>query len=59
MENTNNTQLDTQGVEFWEKELQYLENAMDGVRTAYAILEMNHKFANEKLKEAMPKDKEE
>lgn len=59
MDNTQNIQIEAQGVEFWEKELQYLENAMEGIRTAYAIMESNHKFCQQKLKEAMPSGKDE
>lgn len=51
MENTLNAPVETQGVEYWEKELEYLENAMQGVQTAYAILKANHDFCNSKLKE--------
>lgn len=58
MENTTKTPIEAQGVEYWEKELEYLENAMQGVRTAYAVLEANHRFCESKLKELMPNREE-
>lgn len=58
MENTQNTPIETQGVEYWEKELEYLENAMQGVQTAYAILKHNHDFVKQELQKLMPEREE-
>lgn len=58
MEITKNIELETQGVEFWEKELEYLEEAMQGMRTSYAIVQSNHRHCQEKLAELLEKEKE-
>lgn len=58
MEITKNIELETQGVEFWEKELEYLEEAMQGMRTSYAIVQSNHRYCQEKLAELLEKEKE-
>lgn len=58
MENQLNTSLEAQGVDYWEKELEYLEHAMQGIQTAYAVLQANHQFCQQKLKEAMPSREE-
>lgn len=59
MENTINTQNETQGVEFWENELAYFENAMDGLRTSYAVIEQMHKHAQSELAKLVnPKQQE-
>lgn len=56
MKNSKNNTVNDLGIEDWEKELEYIENAMDGIRTAYAILESNHKFCSDRLKDLMPKE---
>lgn len=54
MESLTKEQLEARGAEYWENELSYLENAMDGLRTSYAILDSMHKHAQEEYKKCLP-----
>ncbi len=58
MENSKNNTENTQGVEFWENEVEYFTNAIEGLQTAYSLLSHMRQNAMEKVASLMPEREE-
>lgn len=54
----NKNAVESQGLDFWTNELIQLENALDGIRTSYAIVSSLREQAQSKVDELTPEQEE-